>query len=302
MNDCEEADEAAAAAQLPAVDTDHTDCIICFEALESRGGAIPLPCECRVPYCADCWDRSLAASISSCGRALCPSCRGAMRVDFNASVGHLSFSRAPACESGEDPLADDWRRRLYEQAKPKQIQLLQEFGAQHPTPSQSSSGISPGGYGAGVGNDRPAGEATGAALAVDVTPEPARCVCGCALAEVSVRDRVLTFVQEEAPITPPRSLVRRLMLNPPIVCDICCRRVQPSSKVWTCENGRRTVLHAAAYDVCESCFIFHAYGVDEADCPEGSASDVDNDFVHGHDILSSDPESEEEDCIDVWGY
>lgn len=25
-----------------------------------------------------------------------------------------------------------------------------------------------------------------------------------------------------------------------------------SQKVWSCENGRRTVLHAVAYDVCQA--------------------------------------------------
>merc|ERR1712216_117848 len=76
----------------------------------------------------------MGASISACGRALCPSCRGAMRVDFDATLGHLSFSRAPASELGSDAPDDDWRQRLYEQAKPKQIQLLQRFGAQQPRP------------------------------------------------------------------------------------------------------------------------------------------------------------------------
>lgn len=29
------------------------------------------------------------------------------------------------------------------------------------------------------------------------------------------------------------------------------REVLPNSEVWTCENGQRTVLHSAAYDVCQ---------------------------------------------------
>ena len=31
-----------------------------------------------------------------------------------------------------------------------------------------------------------------------------------------------------------------------------CAQVAASSKVWTCENGRRTVLHSVAYDVCQA--------------------------------------------------
>ena len=59
-------------------------------------------------------------------------------------------------------------------------------------------------------------------------------------------------------------------------------QVAASADVWTCENGRRTVLHAVAYDVCQagpallrvslcvtglgslasvqSCFNYYAYG------------------------------------------
>ena len=39
-----------------------------------------------------------------------------------------------------------------------------------------------------------------------------------------------------------------------IELKICLSRhcqVSPNSEVWTCENGRRTVLHSVAYDVCQ---------------------------------------------------
>jgi len=248
----EEPEEVAAAA----LKEEYTDCAICFEALDSKGGAIPLPCDCRVPYCAECWDRALAASISACGRALCPSCRGGMRVDFDASSGRLKFSRGS--ELGSDEADDDWRKRLYAQALPKQIELLRRFGAQRTASAQLENESS-------AGEGQPS-TSSGASQATAV--EPARCVCGCCLAEVSVRDRVLIFVQEEAPITPPPSVLQHLMMSPPIMCDLCGRRLRPSSKVWTCENGRRTMLHAAAYDVCESCFVFHAYGIEDAEHQE----------------------------------
>lgn len=276
------------------------DCVVCFEALETKGGAIPLPCDCRVPYCADCWDRSLAASISACGRALCPSCRGPMRVDFDASSGRLAFTRAEASELDADTPDASWRRRLYEQAKPKQIQLLQKYGAKQPAPAryQAGAGAEPAVHsGNAQASNAQVSSAVEASITVaaDVAVEPARCVCGCALAEVSVRDRVLTFVQEESPVTPPRSVIKRLMRSPPIVCDICCNRVQPASKVWTCENGRRTMLHAAAYDVCESCFVFHAWGKDAPSGEEeyesdGEECEEDYDFYDGH-YLPSDEEA-----------
>ena len=35
------------------------------------------------------------------------------------------------------------------------------------------------------------------------------------------------------------------------ICLSQHRQVSPNSEVWTCENGRRTVLHSVAYDVCQ---------------------------------------------------
>ena len=85
------------------------------------------------------------------------------------------------------------------------------------------------------------------------------------------------------------------MMDPPIFCDLCHKMVNTRSQVWTCENGRRTVLHAVAYDVCESCFMLHAHGVevigagteaasaedDEEDCSEMRDSLMEDDLEHG---------------------
>ena len=68
--------------------------------------------------------------------------------------------------------------------------------------------------------------------------------------------------------------LEQLLRSPPIMCDICnsqarhelgvCAdlldiftsfmlvQVAAAADVWTCENGRRTVLHAVAYDVCQA--------------------------------------------------
>lgn len=281
MQKLDGADDSEDASLHMVAASEQGDCAVCFEALESRGGAIPLPCECKVNYCADCWDRSLAASISACGRACCPSCRGAMRVDFDSSKGRLMFSRAPFSELAADAPEDDWRRRLYAQAKPRQIELLRRFGAQREKkPTESSQAIGVDASERDSISDSPS--------AVSSTLQPARCVCGSRLSEVSVRDRVLAFVQEESPFTPPRSVVERLMQTPPIVCDICSHRVQPASKVWTCENGRRTVLHAVAYDVCESCFAEHAYGIERAPSEEGG--DFADDYGSDDDACSEESE------------
>ncbi|CAJ1388554.1 unnamed protein product [Effrenium voratum] len=191
-----------------------TECIICFETLEGRGGAVSLPCNCKVAYCHQCWDRSLAASMSSCGAALCPSCRSSMQVDFDPDSRQLTFSRSQ--EGGSSGFKRDWRKRLYKQARPAQIQLLQDFGKEHPP-----------------------------------------CVCGSRLSCTSVRERVQSFVQEEAAIPVTDQEMDYLMSRPPIMCDICNQQVHSEADVWTCENGRRTVLHAVAYDVCQACFSRH---------------------------------------------
>lgn len=264
---------------------DEECCVICFEDLKSKGGAVPLPCNCQVLYCGDCWDRSLAASITACNRALCPSCRGAMRVDFDADQGRLLFTRAPASELGADAPDDGWRSRLYEQAKPKQIQLLQRLRAQS---NSTLDDIRHANAGAREEVHKPSANLSEDGFAAS----QAECVCGSRLKCISVRERVLAFVSEESPVPPPQSVFERLMLTPPIVCDICDTRVQPRSRIWTCENGRRTMLHAVAYDVCESCFEFHAYGIDSATRTEYEpATDTDDIIIDSRD--SSDEDSDD---------
>lgn len=171
-----------------------------------------------------------------------------MHIDFDADQGHLKFKRSTG-----DSAHDDWRRRLYDQAKPRQISLLKAYGAEvGPAGPEGCEGIA--------------------------APQP-RCVCSFKLRRISVRERVLAFIREESPVDPPPAFIDSLMQRPPIVCDLCDRQVLPSSNVWNCENGRRTVLHAVAYDVCESCFALHAFGVeiDEAAGVEDEAAE-DEDF------------------------
>lgn len=72
---------------------DVAECGICTGNLEELGGAIELPCSCTVPYCQQCWDRTLAASLSKVGLPRCPSCRMVIRPDYDAQLGRLVFSR-----------------------------------------------------------------------------------------------------------------------------------------------------------------------------------------------------------------
>jgi len=245
----------------PALETQDAECAICFETLESGGGAVPLPCDCRIAYCARCWDRALAASMTACGRALCPSCRTPMHVDFNAAESRLCFSRVASSSS-----EDNWRQRLYAQAKPLQIELLQRYGEECPGDNANS---------------------TGSTCLAERSKLAPRCICGSRLECTAIRDRVLSYIHEGSPLPPLPSQFEALMYNPPVVCDICSRSVR-SDRVWSCANGRRTVLHAAAYDVCDTCFRWHAHG-DEPEEESESCS-----------VFSEDEESSA--SPDEWGY
>jgi len=262
---------------------DDVECAICFEALADKGGAVSLPCDCKVAYCASCWDRALAASMSAAGRATCPSCRAAMHVDFDPEQARLRFSRAappatsssapffsrPAPWSDEDDedeeedeelVRDDWRRRLYAQAKPLQIRLLRSYGEARMLRSYGEGRLPP----SLAASTSSAGSSGGGERGNGRGEEAPKCICGCRLRCTSTRERVMAFVLEGSVATPYRHQLEALMSSPPIVCDICSRQVR-TRQVWTCENGRRTVLHAAAYDVCETCFAWHAF---EEECGE----------------------------------
>lgn len=145
-----------------------SECAICFELAYST----VLPCACKVSYCTRCWDQSLAASFHSNGQARCPTCRGPVHVDFDASSGRMVFSREDVSDDDDDrdevgalAEADDcdaeaqaamqaaraialarkrenkraeqrqkMTNRLLHQAKPAQIQILHKVGSQQPEP------------------------------------------------------------------------------------------------------------------------------------------------------------------------
>lgn len=268
----------APAAAVAGADDDDEECAICFESLGSLGGPVRVPCSCRVAYCHKCWDRALAASMSANGRALCPSCRSPMHVDLDTKQGRLKFSRAPVSGECGTPLEDDWRSRLYQQAKPMQIQLLQRYGAQHGPPEDTLiMGEAADAAAAGVGSSLGDGAPAPSTVARDGGDQEApRCVCGHRLQRVSARERVESFIAEMTQVQQPLEVIERLMQHPPIVCDLCGQRVRRGTQLWTCENGRRTVLHAVAYDVCESCFMLHAHGLEEdTGTPTASAGNDD---------------------------
>mmetsp|Transcript_25514 Transcript_25514/g.72882 ORF Transcript_25514/g.72882 Transcript_25514/m.72882 type:complete len:275 (-) Transcript_25514:98-922(-) len=230
-----------------------SECVICFEELDVVGGAVELPCDCRVEYCASCWDRALATSFSAQGVARCPSCRSPMKAGYDTTVDKLTFFRAPdnatpepaVAPVGSEGVGEDWTRQVYNQLRPKQIALIRQFGEQCDSKGETH---------------RQCESLMEMSLRSSCFP---RCVCGSHMRYVTIKDRVLQLIHE-GPTVPPESLVpiimEHILQSPPIMCDLCETNVHADGGVWSCENGQRTMLHSAAYDVCEACFSFHASG------------------------------------------
>lgn len=213
-------------------ESEDTTCAICFESRQF----VKLPCACTTKYCGPCWDRALAASVTVRGRAQCPSCRMALRVDYNADAESLVFSK----ETERATLAQ-WRQRLYKKARPVQIRLLQEYGRQRVEQARR----------------------------LEKCGEPL-CVCGDVLEKIDGNSRVVRMLEDTEPgwrsrVHHDERLVHKLAMSSLITCDLCDEVAMRTGYVWTCKNGPHTVLHPAAYDVCEQCFNnFSASGAKEA--------------------------------------
>eukprot|EP00929_Paragymnodinium_shiwhaense_P002808 TRINITY_DN103102_c0_g1_i1.p1 TRINITY_DN103102_c0_g1~~TRINITY_DN103102_c0_g1_i1.p1 ORF type:complete len:435 (-),score=84.82 TRINITY_DN103102_c0_g1_i1:210-1514(-) len=248
-------------------------CAICFEEVEGSGSFVSLPCECHVNYCGGCWSRALATSITVVGQAQCPSCRTGFTVDYNPQVRSLVYSvLTDHCSTAADHAGahihdstpdssafeiirtdnqhhsadgdgeDGWRSRLYGKTKAVQVELLREYGAC----IQKRAMI----------EDEPE------------VVEPS-CVCGAPLEHVGARLRILRMLDaadsswRERVGRKSEKVIKSMLRSSVIVCDICGADATTCGSVWTCRDGPHTLLHPAAYDICEDCFC-HCAGL-EAD-------------------------------------
>merc|ERR1719359_231906 len=95
------------------------------------------------------------------------------------------------------------------------------------------------------------------------------CVCGSAMERIDRNTRILRMLDDTEPgwrsrVTEAERLVKSLAVSSLITCDLCDEVAMRTGFVWTCRNGPHTVLHPAAYDVCEQCFNrFSANGMKE---------------------------------------
>lgn len=205
-------------------------CAICFE----KRPFVDIPCACKIDYCANCWDRALAVSIRTRRQAQCPSCRSGIDVDFNQEDACLVFSKT---EKGMNIM--DWRSRIYDKILPVQIKLLKDFGAMAGAVMKGES--SP--------RDSPCHEPI--------------CICGGTLEKVDTRMRIIRMLEDITPewktrISEDDQRIDQLTSKAIISCDLCNDIATRTGFVWTCGNGPYTVLHPAAYDICESCVSLYA--------------------------------------------
>mmetsp|Transcript_87548 Transcript_87548/g.151595 ORF Transcript_87548/g.151595 Transcript_87548/m.151595 type:complete len:274 (+) Transcript_87548:26-847(+) len=211
---------------------DEAVCAICFE----EGQFMELPCSCRANYCPSCWDRALVASVTARGQPQCPTCRTCFNVDFNQDAACLVFSKQ---ETGMT--LSDWRSRLYDKAKPVQSKLLQSFGAIGKMSSES--------HPASNTKDRP------------LTGKPL-CICGGVFERIDSRSRAIRMLDDTTTGWRSRGdaekCIETLAHGRVITCDLCDGVATRTGALWTCSNGPNTLLHPAAFDVCEPCFLKYA--------------------------------------------
>eukprot|EP00746_Dinoflagellata_sp_MGD_P007663 gnl/MRDRNA2_/MRDRNA2_115218_c0_seq1.p1 gnl/MRDRNA2_/MRDRNA2_115218_c0~~gnl/MRDRNA2_/MRDRNA2_115218_c0_seq1.p1 ORF type:complete len:408 (-),score=41.62 gnl/MRDRNA2_/MRDRNA2_115218_c0_seq1:183-1406(-) len=263
-------------------------CAICFESVNRT---FSLPCECKVAYCMQCWDRCLAQSLNHCGQARCPTCRTPVHVDFDAEAGCLVFAREKV-----RALRDDILDRIRSKARPAQIKILQRHGEAHRFISEivkdphaqlckrsiaelkkfiTSTGGSV--HGCVEKADLAkrllelAREWEVAALCAAETDTAPACVCGSVLYRVHGSARARSQVEKllarsgvlvgsqgyhQAYAQVMQQVTQELQSG--VTCDICDDCVHVTSGVWTCKNDESTMFHATSYDICDRCFVSHA--------------------------------------------
>lgn len=225
-------------------------CAICFE----HRPFLKLPCSCNINYCGPCWDHALATSISTRGRAQCPSCRKGFDIDFDEDTASVVFSNR---EKGEG-IAYFQKHVYREQAKPFQCRLLTRFGSL----VKKNAGL------------RKVSEVSREVLRNEMLPaqeaEPCLpgcvsepyCVCGGLLENIDTHTRIIRFLDDTRPDWRSQGnleqQVESLSAHGVITCDLCDGIATITGNVWTCSRGRRTVLHPASVDICELCFSQHA--------------------------------------------
>mmetsp|Transcript_93608 Transcript_93608/g.241877 ORF Transcript_93608/g.241877 Transcript_93608/m.241877 type:complete len:304 (-) Transcript_93608:222-1133(-) len=230
-----------------AEDAEEDVCVICFEP----GSFVSLPCNCQLKYCMPCWDRALATGVMLRGKPQCPSCRQVFHVDFDPIKGELVCSPCPPDASASS--SSDIRSRIYAKARPTQIKHLRTYGQAVASWTKSSSSTDS--AAAPSSEEADEVECSGG----EASPHP-MCVCGSELECITPRSRILRMLEEHDPnwrshVREADCIIKKLVDSALVTCDLCEKDATRSGNVWTCKRGQHTLLHPAAYDVCEKCFL-----------------------------------------------
>jgi len=257
------------------------ECAICFEPTAERE---TLPCACNICYCSACWDKACASSVRDQQRARCPTCRGPVRVDYDADTCKLKFSK------GDDEDPGDMIERIAAQARPRQIRILEQYAQDNAdilrpcaidtwancrglSISALKAHISELGLSSEgclekadlihrVQTSVVDGKKLTSWLASLKVSSSLQCVCGSALKRISRKSRVAKMIKGSFPHLDEASTefaraCDQMLDNYACICDLCDEGIPPGVGVWTCENGTGTILHATDYDVCDVCFNKH---------------------------------------------
>lgn len=102
---------------------------------------------------------------------------------------------------------------------------------------------------------------------------PLACACGSALHRVTIRERISRWVESATGhargtlgfrenLSRLMEVLRQTYDSGLVECDICNRKIS-RGHLWTCNTGTSTIMHSTSYDICDWCFLQHAFDVSE---------------------------------------
>lgn len=272
------AEQSANSVSSEAADSTHEqECGICLESLQSRGGAVELPCNCRSSYCGECWNSALASSFVATGHIRCPTCRCELDIDYDTVTGKPIFKLGVWRNPSERKIMLD---QLHSQLNVDQIKLMKQYGASSCHTKRLSHRYDQRhhfGFSAAPQRcckcskmclnrgDEKSGEVFCEGcykhhFPLGAMPVAPSCPCGGELSCMSVEQRKQQLLSE----TDTRSWSSLMECHDgepkeesSLGCELCQKELN-DGYVWTCSRGNCTVLHMHGHDICEDCFRHHA--------------------------------------------
>jgi len=249
------------------------ECPICFEKVDE---VVKLPCACKHTFCLPCWDRCLARSQETIGAPRCPTCRQAMRVEFNSKSGRLVFFKVSdswtqshfwdrfneSADRDDEMAVVEFARQI----KPTQVNNLQCWAKSQEYVRNIIENAT-----LWTRSHQDAMDAVQACSNQTLerhqiiseliwrTSGGPTCICGGQLKRLDGIQRLKRCRKLACPRSASESaqLSARLLRNrlSGATCDFCDTEQAVNHAVWTCTSKNRTMFHQQAYDICEECFV-----------------------------------------------